>query len=164
MKTLYLVRHAKSSWDFPHLSDFNRPLNKRGKKNAPEMGKRMAMKNISPDLLLASPAKRAFSTAKSVAKELNYAVEMIQTDESIYHAGVGDLLFAIQKVSDQYQSLMLFGHNPGFTDLANDLTGELIANVPTAGVVAIEFQADQWSAVNLGQGKMLFFDYPKRLG
>lgn len=126
------------------------------------MGQRLAAQSISPDLLLASPAKRAFTTAKSIAKALNYPIEMIQTDEDIYHAGVGDLLSVIQKVSDQNRTLMLFGHNPGFTDLANDLAGELIANVPTAGVVAIEFQVDQWRNVAPGQGKMLFFDYPKK--
>lgn len=127
------------------------------------MGQRLAAVNISPNLLLASPAKRAYSTAKSIAKELDYPIEMIQTDERIYHAGVGDLLSVIQNVSDQFKELMLFGHNPGFTDLANDFTGEFIENVPTAGVVAIEFQTDQWSAITLGQGKLLFFDYPKKL-
>ena len=162
MKTLYLVRHAKSSWDFPHLSDYNRPLNKRGKKNAPQMGQRLAARSIRPDILLSSPAKRAYSTAKSVAKEIKYPIEMIHTHEQIYHAGARDLLSVIQNVSDQHQTLMLVGHNPGFTDLANDLANESISNIPTAGLVAIKFKVDSWSLVNFGQGAMVFFDYPKK--
>ena len=163
MKTLYLVRHAKSSWNFPELSDFDRPLNKRGKKNAPDMGKRLKLKGILPDLLMASPANRALTTAHKIAEKIGYPVEDIRENDGIYHSDDDTLLEIIRSTDDEIGELMLFGHNPGFTDLANLLGDQWIDNVPTCGIVAIEFDVDSWQSVIPEGGRNLFFDYPKRV-
>ncbi len=162
MKTLYLVRHAKSSWDYPHLADIDRPLNGRGKKNAPEMGRRLREKGILPNQLISSPAKRAYKTAKEIAKQLGYPEHKIRIDHDIYHAGQSSLLEVVRSQTDEVESLMLFGHNPGFTHFANALANESIANVPTAGIVAIRFDQG-WDGIDYGDGELIFFDYPKRL-
>ncbi|MDX1627444.1 MAG: histidine phosphatase family protein [Fulvivirga sp.] len=161
MKTLYLVRHAKSSWDYPELSDEERPLNKRGQRDAPDMGERLAKQGIFPDLMLSSPAKRAFTTCKIIAKQLEYPKEAIQTDKRIYHAGVSTLLKVVRDTDNTWNTLMLFGHNPGFTDFANELTGDDLENIPTCGIYACDFEVDDWHQVSLGNGKRIFYDFPK---
>jgi phosphohistidine phosphatase len=161
MKTLYLVRHAKSSWDFPYLSDAERPLSDRGKRDAPEMGRRLSEKNILPDLMLSSPAKRALITSEYMADALNYPKTKIAKDKAIYHAGEATLLRVIQEVNEHVKSLMLFGHNPGFTDFANAIANLDIDNIPTSGVLACKFEVTHWSDIKLGSGELLFFDFPK---
>lgn len=164
MKYLYLVRHAKSSWDFPELDDFDRPLNKRGKRNAPEMGLRLATRELKLDAIISSPAKRAITTARNVAEQLEYPLENITELEDIYHATRSELVEVIRGVQDQFKRVMLVGHNPAFTDLANFLKEPdyHIGNVPTCGVVAIEFSLNYWNDVSKHCGRMLFFDYPKK--
>jgi len=164
MKYLYLVRHAKSSWDFQELADIDRPLNKRGKKNAPEMGLRLAARNLELDCLISSPANRAITTAKVIADGISYPVDDIVENEAVYHASCAELLDMINSFSDERKSVMMVGHNPGFTDLANYLKEPdyYIGNVPTCGVVAIEFTLNRWSEVSKHSGRMLFFDYPKK--
>ena len=164
MKYLYLVRHAKSSWDFPQLSDFERPLNKRGKDDAPEMGLRLASRNLRLDSIVSSPAKRAITTARAIAGGIDFQLDHIVEDESVYHAGYPDLLDIINDFPAEWKSVMLVGHNPGFTDLANFLKEPdyRIGNVPTCGVVAIEFATNQWTNIKKHGGRMLFFDYPKK--
>jgi len=162
MKTLYLVRHAKSSWDYPDLDDFERPLNKRGMRDAPKMGKRLKERDILPDLLLSSPATRAINTAREIAYQIDYPEENIETDEEIYHAGKDILLRVLRAQNDSINSIMLFGHNPGFTNFANAIANQDIDNVPTAGIVAIEFKNAGWGNLDFGDGKLLFFDYPKK--
>ena len=163
MKTLYLVRHAKSSWDFPQLDDFERPLNKRGKKDAPRMGQFLSQEGIKADLLLSSPAKRALKTAKKIAKELGYEKEEIHTDRSLYHAWPERLLKVLVELNDIHSTVMLFGHNPGLTEFGNELCGASIDNIPTAGVVGIEFDVNHWRDIGYKSGKLLFFYYPKGL-
>ena len=164
MKYLYLVRHAKSSWDFPELPDFDRPLNKRGKANAPEMGIRLSSRNIYPDAIITSPANRALTTAKLVAEQIEFPQDQIIAQENIYHASCSELVEIIQEFGDEQKAVMIVGHNPGFTDLANYLKEPdyYISNVPTAGVVAIEFTVNRWPEVSKHGGRMLFFDYPKK--
>ena len=159
MKTLYLVRHAKSSWDDPGLDDFERPLNKRGLRNAPEMGQRLEKAGILPDLIITSPAKRAIKTAKLFADEIEYPREQILCKQRLYHASAQTILSVVQNQDNTLKSLMLFGHNPGMNDLAEFLTGEYIYNLPTAGIFAVQFEVDQWAEAK--EGKKLFFDYPK---
>ena len=163
MKTLYLVRHAKSSWKFPELRDFDRPLNGRGKRNAPDMGKRLKAKGIRPDLLLTSPANRALTTAREIAEKIDYPLEGIHENDDIYHGSENTLLAIINGTDGNVNELMLFGHNPGFTDLANLLGDQWIDNIPTCGIVSIQFDVENWSAVTPGTGKNLFFDYPKKI-
>jgi len=163
MKTLYLIRHAKSSWKDPDLRDFERPLNKRGKSDAPEMGQRLRAYKAGADIIISSPAKRAIKTAKIIAREVGFPVKEIVTTETVYLADVPTLVEVIRKISDKHQQVMLFGHNPGLTMLANFLVnGEQVENIPTCGIFCIEFEIDSWKKVGQGLGKLLFFDYPKK--
>ncbi len=163
MKTLYIIRHAKSSWDNPDQSDFDRPLNGRGERDAPRMGKRLKEKEIHPDLMISSPAKRALSTGKRIAEILKYPKENIKTPNTLYHADEETILGIIQKVNYRCDVVMLIGHNPGLTDFLNALCEDEtnIDNLPTCGVVAFVFKEKSWKEIKWGTGKMLFFDYPK---
>jgi len=162
MKKLYLVRHAKSSWEDSSLDDIDRPLNERGKNNAPEMGERLKKLGILPDLLISSPAKRARSTAKRIAEKIGYPKNEILINEGLYHGSDDMLIEVVQQLPDTAESVMLFGHNPGFTYFANRLCHINIYNIPTAGIVAIDFQIDKWQDAALGKGELVFFDYPKK--
>jgi phosphohistidine phosphatase len=162
MKTLTLVRHAKSSWEFPELPDADRPLNKRGKNDAPAMGQRLAGKALSPDLIVTSPAKRALKTAKMVAGEIGYPKKKLVINERVYLADVVELMSVLHEIDNNYKDVFLVGHNPGLTDLVNDLMDESILNVPTCGVVRATFNIETWKALGKGRGELEFFDYPKR--
>lgn len=161
MKTLYLIRHAKSSWAEPDMQDFERPLNERGKKNAPFMAKTLKNKGVFPDLILSSPAKRANKTAHIFAEELNFAAKKIEMNEKIYHASVSALLKTVCAIDSKHEIVFLFGHNPGLTDFANYLTRGNIYNIPTTGIVKITFDLENWSEVSEGNGMLAMFDYPK---
>lgn len=163
MKIIYLVRHAKSSWDFPELDDFHRPLNSRGQADAPRMGKFLHEQGVHPNLLVSSPAERAYKTAKKVAAALGISKLDIMTDKFIYHAWPDRLLKVVVELEDKHCSVMLFGHNPGLTEFANQLAGASIINIPTAGAVGIGFDVDHWRDIGYGSGKLLFFHYPKGL-
>lgn len=162
MKTLYIIRHAKSSWSQMDLSDHDRPLNTRGKVNAPFMGRKLMEKGEHIDTFLSSTAKRAITTASCIAEAFGEKRSSIHQSSGIYHAGKRELLEHINAIDDKNDSAAIFGHNPGFTDLANYITGEWIDNIPTCGIVKIEFEVDTWAAVSGGNGRMLWFDYPKR--
>jgi len=163
MKTLYIFRHAKSSWKHPELSDFERPLNKRGKHNAPFMGKFLKEIGVMPDLIISSPAKRAIATAKAVAKELDYPQNSIKKDDRIYDNILNSVLRVIREVEGDISKLMIFGHNPTFTELAEYLAAVEINNIPTAGVVCIDFEIESWSELAQDKGRVKFFEYPKNL-
>ncbi|MCZ4223230.1 SixA phosphatase family protein [Pedobacter rhodius] len=158
-KQLLLVRHGKSDWGNVDLKDFDRPLNKRGKENAPEMAERLVNRGFKFDLMVSSPAKRAKSTAKFFAEA--YQVDTIQYEESIYEAGTNTLLKVVNGLDDAANTVIMFGHNPGFTDLANELSDAEIYNIPTAGMVLMSFPFDSWKMVSRGTGELVFFDYPK---
>jgi phosphohistidine phosphatase len=161
VKTLILVRHAKSSWKHHELPDLLRPLNKRGKQDAPMMGERLAKREIEPDAMITSPATRALTTAEIIAREIGHPEEEIRVDEHLYGASAFELLEIIQELDDHLDCVMLFGHNPGLTDLANDL-GCDIDNVPTCGIVELEFDIDSWSCIDDGDPTCIDFDYPKK--
>ena len=163
MKTLYVIRHAKSSWDDEGLTDFDRPLNERGKRDAPAMGKRLKEKDVVPGMLLSSPAKRALSTAKRIAKAIGFEKDKIKTDERLYHADSDTILSVVQSIKDKHEVVFIFGHNPGLTDFVNALMNErqLIDNVPTCGVAAFSINVESWNDIKAGTGKLMFFDYPK---
>ena len=163
MKIIYLVRHAKSSWDSPEVDDFQRPLNNRGKVDAPKMGKFLHTLQIQPDLVMSSPAERAIKTAKKVAAQLGIDKREIITNKSIYHAWPDRLLKTIVELDDQHTSVMLFGHNPGLTEFSNQLTGGSIDNIPTTGIVGISFEVGFWRDIGYKAGQLLFFYYPKGL-
>lgn len=161
MKMLYIIRHAKSSWDNPVLNDFNRPLNERGERDAPRMGKRLKEKQVVPDLLLSSPATRALTTCKKIADVLEYSAEKIKTDRDLYHAEDEEILRIVKKINDKHDVVLVFGHNPGLTDFVNRLTDGLIDNVPTCGIVACSLKIDSWKETDWGKGKVELFDFPK---
>ena len=162
MKTLYLIRHAKSSWDDPFQDDLDRPLNKRGKKDAPRMGKRLKEMRIHPDLLLSSPAERALSTCLLIAEKIGYPPDNIHTDHRLYHAGEEQLLSVVHGLNDANDAIIMFGHNPGLTDFANRLSSELVTdNIPTCGVVGLRFPVSSWKEIRWENGHVLFFDFPK---
>ena len=145
MKTLFLVRHAKSSRDEPALPDKERPLNDRGKRDAPKMGERLAKRDVAPDLILSSPAKRALKTAQIIAKKLDYKVADIVVDERLYATGADELLRVIRKLGAKPKTVMLFGHNPELTELAHRLSNK-ITRLPTCAVAEFTFDAKSWSA------------------
>jgi len=162
MRSLYLVRHAKSSWDFPELTDLKRPLNKRGKSDAPKMGKLLRKKDESPDLMISSPAKRAFGTARRIAKELGYPVKKIIKEESLYMADTEEFFSVIKDTPDKVDKLMLFAHNYGITYFANYISNSSIDNIPTCGLVRIDFDIDSWKDIEKHKGSLIYFEYPKK--
>ncbi|MBN1979870.1 MAG: histidine phosphatase family protein [Anaerolineae bacterium] len=162
MKTLILVRHAKSSWKHPGLPDRLRPLNKRGQHDAPAMGERLAKREIAPDLIISSPATRAMATAEIIAQEIGHPEEEIRADERLYGASAFELLEIIQELDAALEHVMLIGHNPGLTDLANDL-GCGIDNLPTCGVVEVRFEIDSWADIGDVDPACVDFDYPKKI-
>ena len=162
MKNLFLTRHAKSSWGNPGLADIDRPLNERGKKAAPFMGKLIVDKGEKPDLLISSPANRALSTAKAFGGAMGLVENDIIIDRTIYGAGAQQLLELVQDQDDLYKSIMLFGHNPTFTSFVNLLTGNNIMNVVTCGVIRIDFEFSSWTDIDFGSGRLAYYEYPKK--
>ncbi|MGE4560306.1 MAG: histidine phosphatase family protein [Desulfobulbus sp.] len=162
MKQLLICRHAKSSWKDPDLRDFDRPLNKRGRNDAPEMGRRLAAQGIKPDLICSSPAVRARETALHYAEQLGYPPAQVLFYPQQYAASVALLVALIAEVSPQVKTLMVVGHNPESTMLANFLSGLKIENIPTSGIVALEFAVQSWQDIGPGCGTLVFFDYPKK--
>lgn len=162
MKKLYLVRHAKSSWSNPELRDYDRPLNKRGLRDAPFMGKLIGKKGIKPELLITSTAKRALITAEYFADELGYKKEEIIRDENLYEAGVRDIIKVISELDNNIVTVMLFGHNPGLTELNNYISDKEIDNIPTSAVVSLILKTGQWNQIGEGTCRLEFFEYPKK--
>jgi len=161
-RLLTLVRHAKSNWNNAEITDFERPLNSRGLKNAPEMGKRLFNSKYEINMIISSPAVRAITTAEFIASELEFNLQNIIQDESIYEAGLNTLLKLVTELDDNIHSVMLVGHNPGFTMLCNYLTGAGIDNMPTCSIAQIQFANNSWQSVVEQSGELLNFDYPKR--
>lgn len=162
MKKIILIRHAKSSWDDPNHTDFERPLNKRGKRDAPFMGKLLKKENIIPDLIISSPAVRALTTAQIISEELDYPKKKIVIEDCIYESGIKEIESIIQKLDDKYKTVILFGHNPTFTSYANHLGDKYIDNLPTCGIVGLKLDIDNWTEVERGKGKVYLFEYPKK--
>jgi len=162
MKILYLMRHAKSSWSFDDLSDRERPLNDRGRDDAPRMGQALVKRDIHLDLIVSSPAVRALSTAVLVARELSYPHDKIKVEPCIYEANLDTLLDVIRELPDETNSVLLTGHNPTITDVSNYLSpSPLSGEMPTAGVLCLHFQAEHWAEVKRANAEFYFFDSPK---
>ncbi len=159
MKTLFVLRHAKSSWDFPDLSDFQRPLNDRGRKAAPFMGELMRSRNLVPDLILSSSALRAKQTAMLVREAARFENE-IEFTEKIYEASSHKLLYLVNEIDDKYNSAMLVGHNPGFEGIVRILSGEY-QRMPTAALAVIDLKIESWSAAEPDCGILRDLFIPK---
>jgi len=164
MRYLYIVRHAKSSWSNISLPDFERPLNDRGKKDAPEMAKRLLKRKIKIDAFVSSPAKRAKKTAKSFCEEYKIPAKKIILDNNLYEASKETFYEVVSNFHDTNKSVALFSHNPGITEFVNSLISDVkIDNMPTCGIFGVEINSGKWKEFMDAQKKFLFFDYPKKL-
>jgi phosphohistidine phosphatase len=161
-KTLHIVRHAKSSWDYESISDIDRPLKLKGIQNAYEMARRIKIRNTLPDLMITSPANRAIHTAIIFARVFEFPLDRIIIEENLYGAEEKSLMDMIKKTDNKLSSLMIFGHNPEFTNFANIFIKDTIDNISTAGIVSLVFDTDDWK--DIGQKKLVSenFDDPKK--
>lgn len=161
MKKLYLVRHAKSDWDDISLKDFDRPLNKRGHRNAPFMAEKLKNRIESIDLIVSSPANRAITTASYFAKQFDVELKTIKQELKIYEAPVSSLLEVINDLDNNCVNVLMFGHNPGFSYLVYYLTGH-ICQMPTCSIAHVQFDLNDWKLISENTGRFIDLDYPKR--
>ena len=162
MKTLYLCRHAKSSWADAGMDDFDRPLNERGLRNAPHMAQVFKLRGEPIDLIVSSPAKRALTTARAFADTLAIPKDLFHQDRAIYLADRTTLMRLVNTLPAAAHRVLMFGHNPGFTELLDHLSDAGVDNLPTCGLVRIDFALDDWTLVSKHTGTLVWFDYPKR--
>ncbi len=161
MRKLALLRHAKSSWDSHDQSDFERPLNKRGFHDAPRMGSQMAEKGVNPGAIISSSALRARTTAVLAGKELGIDEDAIRFTEALYHASASEMLAALDELAPNDSEVVVVGHNPGITALANRIADVPVDNLPTAACFYVEADIDNWQDLASGTGKLVFFASPK---
>ncbi len=161
MKTLFLIRHAKSSWAFD-LGDHDRPLGKRGRKDVIKMGQHLKVHQPKPEILISSTASRAFYTALHICDQIGIDEGQIRLNKDLYHAGSSEILEVIKKAPN-CERLAIFGHNPGFTSVANALANLNFDNIPTCGMVGINFDVKYWKDVDFGTGMLSFFYFPKEI-
>lgn len=162
MKTLILVRHAKSSWKDSGLKDIERPLNSRGKRDAPFMANLLKKTEFKAELYISSTAVRAATTAKKFAEINDYPEEEIFFSEELYEAFPSEILNVIQSADDRYSSIILFAHNPGLTLLNNLLSDKHLDNLPTCGMIVLEFGGNSWKEINEKTCKQVLYEYPKK--
>jgi phosphohistidine phosphatase len=161
LKTLFLVRHAKSSWSDATLADRERPLAKRGRRAARRMGRRLAERKARPDLMISSPALRALKTARLMARKLQHPRRRIQVDDTLYAATLAAVLRRVRDLDERYARVMLFGHNPQIAQLVRHFSRR-ITPMPTCAVACFTFAADAWSDVGPQTLRHVEFDYPKK--
>lgn len=163
MKTIYIVRHAKSSWDDLSLSDHDRPLLPVGVKRTQRVAKFLKSKNVRPGLLLSSSAVRALATARIIAGGIGYPPDKIKVEPRLYEASADTILAELCALPDEVESVMIFGHNPTLTVFVNLYLKRSIDNLPTSGVVAVGFKADKWENIAGVYFKVNFAVFPKML-
>ena len=161
MKRLGLLRHAKSSWDAPAVSDHDRPLNKRGLHDAPRMGELLAERGVKPDMIISSTALRARTTAELAGRALGFTASGLRLTGDLYHAPAGTMLDVLEQLGGNAKEVILVGHNPGITALANRIADARIDNLPTAAFFYIEADIERWSDLPGQPGRLLFFATPK---
>ena len=164
MKYLYIVRHAKSSWDQVALDDFERPLTDRGHRNAIMLGKLLKEQKIIPDLLLSSPATRAAMTARLISEQIKYSASDIIFDPKIYLASTPLLFDILRKLKNEHKQVMIVGHNPGMTALVNELAVEQVSNLPTCSIYGLRLKIKAWSELSKKCGQKILYEYPKKVG
>ena len=162
MKTLTVIRHAKSSWKDAGLTDRERPLNARGEHDAPVMGARLLAADIRPSLIISSPARRAWTTARIIATEIGYPREFLQREDRLYLAGVKDIIATLAEQDAGFNSVAIVGHNPGLTEFVNRLVPGLTSNLPTCGIVTVDLDTEDWDLSFIPACELRLFDYPKR--
>ncbi|MBU1370255.1 MAG: histidine phosphatase family protein [Bacteroidetes bacterium] len=161
MKTIYVVRHAKSSWDFPALPDHDRPLLEKGKKRTKKVIDYLLKQSIQLDFVISSSAVRASETADYIARALGYDSGSIKYDPSLYHADSEMIFEQFLDLNDEYKSLMLVGHNPALTNFVNNWLKPPIDWLPTSAVVCLEFSTDHWDELRHAPAKLNFIVFPK---
>lgn len=160
MKILYLIRHAKSDWNNPELTDFERILNKKGLKDVPFMAKKLNESAFNPVHIICSSSQRTRTTVKLICNEINYPLKDVCFDSSIYEASLTTLISIINLLPNNKDEIAIIGHNPSITDLSNYLTTEHIGNMPTCSIVKIKLEIDNWNEIVNGIGIQKFFIYP----
>jgi phosphohistidine phosphatase len=161
MKALTLIRHAKSSWDDTSLADRLRPLNERGLRDAPVIGRRLAEHGDKPDLIVSSPARRALTTAQMIADEVGYPQHAVSLDDRIYDAPADGLLMVIRELDDQLHQVFMVCHNPAVEDLVGRLTSGKVTRMPTCSLVTLTYDIPAWSGVGETKPIDVRFDSPK---
>jgi phosphohistidine phosphatase len=162
LKLLTLIRHAKSSWKREDLTDFERPLNDRGERDAPRMGERLAAEGVRPERIVSSSAVRAEQTARKIAEALGLEPDVLVLERSLYLASPAGLLETVRGLDAGLEHAALVAHNPGITDFVNRLANVRIDNVPTCGIARLRLEIDRWSDAEEGCAELIDFDYPKR--
>jgi phosphohistidine phosphatase len=162
MKTVYFVRHAKSSWEDMSLADQDRPLNKRGKRDASHMARVMAEQEEKPDVIISSPAVRAVKTSNQFRKAFRLKKSKYILEPRVYHGMPLGIMEVLMELAQDVSVVYIFGHNPGFTELVNHFSEEEIVNVPTTGICKVRFDITDWKQVTLENGKLEGFFYPKQ--
>ncbi len=162
MKKIYLIRHAKASDAEFGINDFERALSKKGKNDASFMAKRLKHFGVLPDLIISSPAKRAKTTAKIISETLNYEKSSINFEESLYDSSYQTYRYLLDSMDDSIKSLFIVAHNPTITETGEILSGAILTNMPTCSIVCIEFDVKSFKDIKENNGKILFFDYPKK--
>jgi phosphohistidine phosphatase len=163
MKTVYIVRHAKSSWGVTDLPDEQRPLLEKGKKRTRKVIDYLHANQVNVDYIISSHAVRALETAKILAHSMKYPVDHIKINSHVYYATGDSIMDQFYDIPDQYDSVMIVGHNPALTDFVNQFLDEPIDNLPTSGVVSISFMTDQWDKIPLARRKTNFILFPKEM-
>lgn len=162
-RSLFMIRHAKSSWKNPLQSDYERPLNDRGETDAPMMGERLKKLNIKPDLIISSTAKRAAQTAKKIAAVVGYDADDIKWYDKLYHCIPAVFEEVLYGVDDDIQTVFIVAHNPGITQFVNELSPAFETdNMPTCGIVGAEFELKTWNEFSRVEKKVILFEYPKK--
>ncbi len=164
MKILYIVRHAKSSWDQVALDDFERPLNDRGHRDAIMLGKLLKEKKVIPDLLISSPANRAAMTARLLSEQIKYSLSKIVFDPNLYMASTPLLYNILKALKNEHHQIMIIGHNPGMTALVNDLADVNVPNLPTCSIYGMRLKIKSWHDLSRKCGQKILYEYPKKHG
>ncbi len=163
MKTVFFNRHAKSDWSNYGLRDFDRPLNKRGLRDSPNMGRRLKLREEKIDLFISSPANRAISTARLMAHNYGYDESSIVEIKTLYLPGISSFVEVLDELDDRINSVILFAHNPGITEVVEYFTETDLVNIPTCGIAKVVFlEAESWKEVSRGTGHLAYFDFPKK--
>lgn len=161
MKTLYLIRHAKASWEHTDLTDFERPLTETGQHDAVTMGQELKGLKVKPDYILCSDAVRAIHTAQIIAEQLAFPLDRMVADNAIYSGGVEELVTRLKAIDAKFNTVICVGHNPNLTWLCHYLCESAKMNLPTCGVVGIEFNMKQWSQLTSAEGQVTLFIHPQ---
>ncbi|MGM0498009.1 MAG: SixA phosphatase family protein [Bacteroidota bacterium] len=161
-KQLFIVRHGKSSWEYEHVDDIDRPLKIKGINDAYAMAKRLDSKNKKPQLIISSPANRALHTSIIFSRVLDYPLFNLRLNEIIYNGDEDDILNLIHETDDSISTLMIFGHNPVSTDLSNMFLKDKLDKLPTAGITSLNFKADSWKDISKDNVSTELVDYPKK--